>query len=109
MGSSRNLRRTCPSAFAKRRWQKGTPQTAEFDLVIRNGTVVSSSGRRRADVAIVDGRIAEIAGTVDAANAADVIDATDKFVLPGPIDGHVHFREPGLEHEETWLTGSRAA
>ena len=25
------------------------------------------------------------------------------------IDAHVHFREPGLEHEETWLTGSRAA
>ena len=29
--------------------------------------------------------------------------------MPGVIDGHVHFREPGLEHEETWLTGSRAA
>ena len=79
------------------------------DLVIRNGTLVSSSGRRRADVAIADGQISEIAATIDAAGVGDVIDATDQFVLPGLIDGHVHFREPGLEHEETWLTGSRAA
>ncbi len=31
------------------------------------------------------------------------------LVLPGLIDGHVHFRAPGLEHEETWLTGTRSA
>ncbi len=41
--------------------------------------------------------------------AADELDATGTFVLPGVIDGHVHFREPGMEQEEDWLTGSRAA
>jgi len=44
-----------------------------------------------------------------AARVSDEIDATGLFIVPGLIDGHVHFREPGLEHEETWATGSRAA
>jgi dihydroorotase len=80
-----------------------------FDLIVRNGTLVTSGGRRRVDVAIVDGRIAEIAETIDPTTAGQIIEATGQYVLPGLIDAHVHFREPGLEHEETWLTGSRAA
>jgi dihydroorotase len=83
-------------------------QIPDFDLVIRNGTLVSSSGRRIADVAIADGRIAAVARTIGE-TAAHEIDAAGLFVLPGLIDEHVHFREPGLEHEETWETGTRAA
>ena len=37
------------------------------------------------------------------------IDAKGKHILPGLIDGHVHFREPGLTHKEDFGTGSRAA
>lgn len=57
-----------------------------------------------------DGRFDAIeeAGTV-LFSAVQVIDASGLVALPGVIDGHVHFREPGLEHEETWLTGTRAA
>ena len=79
-----------------------------FDLVIRNGTLVTSSGERRADLAISGETIARIEDQL-AADAADELDALGLHVLPGVIDGHVHFREPGLEHEETWATGSRAA
>jgi dihydroorotase len=80
------------------------------DLLIRNGTLVSGAGRRRADVAIADGRFIAVGeGRLPQHAAADEIDATGLFVLPGLIDGHVHFREPGLEHKEDWLTGSRAA
>ena len=43
------------------------------------------------------------------APATDVLDATGLHVLPGVIDGHVHFREPGLEQKGDWLTESRAA
>lgn len=78
-----------------------------FDLVIRNGTVVCARGRARADIGIANGVIAAVGENVG--SGTDTIDATDRFVLPGVIDGHVHFREPGLEHEETWLTGSRSA
>jgi dihydroorotase len=82
----------------------------QVDLIVRNGTVVSSAGRSEADVAIRDGRFAAIEprGQLDA-TATNEIDAAGRFVLPGVIDGHVHFREPGFEYKEDWLTGSRAA
>jgi dihydroorotase len=38
-----------------------------------------------------------------------VLDASGRYILPGLIDGHVHFREPGLEYKEDFGTGSRAA
>ena len=81
------------------------------DLLIRNVTLASPAGTRSADIAIADGEFAlvEPADNIDPASAAETIDATGLVALPGLIDGHVHFREPGLEHEETWLTGTRAA
>jgi dihydroorotase len=81
----------------------------DFDLLVRNGTVVTGAGRYTADVAVSDERIAAIAAPGSLQAATEVLDATGKFVLPGVIDCHVHFREPGLEHKEDWGTGSRAA
>jgi dihydroorotase len=78
------------------------------DLVIRNGTLVTGSGRQMADVGIAAGSIVAIDANLEP-DAVEELDASGFLVLPGVIDGHVHFREPGLEHEETWLTGSRAA
>ncbi len=81
------------------------------DLLVRNGTVVTPLGRYAADLAVRDGRIAEIAapGQLDGVVGIDEIDASGQFVLPGVIDCHVHFREPGLEHKEDWGSGSTAA
>ncbi len=61
-----------------------------FDLVIRNGTVVDGSGRPRyrADVAVVEGQIAEI-GRIRG-TAKETIDADGLIVAPGFIDGHTH-------------------
>lgn len=61
-----------------------------FDLVVRNGTVVDGSGRPRfrADVGVVDGRIAEIGRIRD--SAKETIDADGMIVSPGFIDGHTH-------------------
>jgi dihydroorotase len=83
-------------------------QTA--DLLVKNGTVVTPDGTFQADVAVTDGKFSAIAasGTLDIA-AAEEYDATGLHVLPGVIDGHVHFREPGLEYKEDWRTGSTAA
>lgn len=79
-----------------------------FDLVIRNGTLVTSAGRRQADLGVAGERITAVEEHLPE-DAANELDATGLFVIPGVIDGHVHFREPGLEHEETWATGTRAA
>ncbi len=79
-------------------------------LVVRNGTVVTSEETREADIAIEDGEFVEIAphGELDVTGAEEV-DATGLYVLPGVIDGHVHFREPGYEYKEDWTHGSTAA
>ncbi|MBV9577062.1 MAG: allantoinase AllB [Chloroflexi bacterium] len=80
-------------------------------LVVRNGTVVTPRATYAADITIDGGRFVEIAapGQLSLATAPDEYDATGQFVLPGIIDGHVHFREPGLEYKEDWASGSRAA
>jgi dihydropyrimidinase len=88
-----------------------------FDLVVRNGTIVTPGHRERADVGITGGRIAQFGGTM---TGAGEIDAGGLLVIPGGIDAHVHLMcaqltaqvaaEPG---EPVWAddfwTGSLAA
>src|SRR5678816_4046290 len=76
------------------------------DLIIRGGTLVLPEGLRRADLAIEDGRITEIA--TDIPGGAGEIDARGLLVLPGMIDVHLHFNEPGRTEWEGGATGSRA-
>lgn len=60
------------------------------------------------DVLIQDGRIAQVGSNV-AAEDATVIDGGGKYLVPGLVDMHVHFRDPGFEYKETIATGARAA
>lgn len=57
--------------------------------IIRGGTVVTDGGMSVSDILVEDGKIAEVAARVEAADAA-VIDATGKYVLPGAVDIHTH-------------------
>ena len=84
--------------------------TRTVDLIVRNGTVVTSQATFLGDLVIDDGKFVAIAapGELDLA-AAEEFDATGLHVIPGVIDGHVHFREPGYEYKEDFGTGSRAA
>jgi dihydroorotase len=77
--------------------------------LITNGTVLDPSQNinRKADVLLRDGKVAAIGQ--DLGKADRTIDATGKFVTPGLIDIHVHFREPGDEEEETIASGALAA
>ena len=63
-----------------------------YDLLIRNGVVVDGTGadRRRADVAVADGRIVAIEGRIEA-DAAEVVDAQGCIVTPGFVDIHTHY------------------
>ena len=79
-----------------------------FDLIVRGGEVVNHAGRGLADIGVRDGRIAAI-GDLAQASAGEMFDAVGLTVLPGVIDTHVHFREPGLAWKEDLESGSRAA
>jgi len=76
------------------------------ELVVRGGTVVTPESTVLTDIAIDDGRISAIAP--DLPGAIKEIDARGLTVLPGLIDIHVHFNEPGRTEWEGAATGSRA-
>ncbi|HEV3213990.1 MAG TPA: dihydroorotase [Acidimicrobiales bacterium] len=78
-------------------------------LLLAGGRVVEPSGTRRADVLVVDGRIAAVEDRVAPPVGALVLDATGCCVGPGLVDLHAHLREPGDEEAETIATGARAA
>ena len=82
--------------------------TIMLDCVIRGGDVVTTSGRFEADVAIENGKIAQI-GSDLSADADEVIDAAGKLVLPGAIDPHTHVEWPDWEWEYGAKAGGRAA
>lgn len=75
-------------------------------MVVRGGTVVTSSGLLRADVEVEDGEIVAVAPGLD--EQPDEIDAGGLHVLPGVVDVHVHFNEPGRADWEGIATGSAA-
>ena len=79
-----------------------------YDLILRNGIVVTPNGTERLDIAVADGRIRAL-GDLLGASAAEEVDLRGLTVLPGVIDTQVHFREPGLEHKEDLESGTRAA
>lgn len=80
-----------------------------YDMVIKGGTVVTAADTFRADLAVRDGRIAAIGENLD---AADVIDASGRLVLPGGIEAHCHIAQEsasGLMTADDYRTGSISA
>lgn len=86
-----------------------TSQHAGADLVVEGGRLVTPEGVRDGTVVIRDGRVTALLAPGDPLPSGPRLDARGRYVLPGLIDSHVHFRTPGLEHKETWENGSRAA
>lgn len=78
-----------------------------YDLIIKNGTIVTAESVIQGDIAIKNGKIQEV-GEGLRGSAVRVIDAEGKHVLPGLIDTHVHFNEPGRTEWEGIATGSRS-
>jgi dihydropyrimidinase len=81
-----------------------------MDLLIKNGTIVTSTETYSADLAVKDGKIVAI-GTLLPETATTVIDAKGKLVLPGAIDVHTHLAMPfgGTVSADSYFSGTRAA
>jgi len=77
------------------------------------GEVVSSEFVAKKDVLISRGKIISVvdSGQLDLDDISDleIIDCSGKMILPGVVDVHVHFREPGHSYKEDWTSGSKAA
>ena len=76
-------------------------------LLIKNCRILIKGKLFQKNILIKNGKISKI--TNKEIKADEIIDAKGNFVLPGLIDCHVHFREPGMTHKEDFLTGSMAA
>ena len=70
---------------------------------MRNGLI------ERADVYVVDGKIARVAADVQPAEGDKIYDCTGLTIMSGLVDLHVHLREPGFSSKETIATGTAAA
>ncbi len=79
------------------------------DLVIKNARIFIDNAIQPAEIAIDNGKISKIGKLISAEEFDRVIDAKGALVLPGTIDVHVHFRDPGMTKKEDWYTGSCAA
>jgi dihydroorotase len=80
--------------------------------LIKGATIVSESRQSNSDILINDCYIAEILPAVQSGqlpNNCNIIDARGKILIPGVIDDHVHFREPGLTNKADIFSESRAA
>lgn len=81
-----------------------------MNCLLLGGKIYTKKGWISADIRIENDLIAEIGPSLDQ-NDPDFpcFDVRDKYIFPGFIDVHVHFREPGFSHKETIASGSRAA
>ncbi len=80
---------------------------AHYDLLLRNGTLVTEAGIGGADIAVADGQIVAIGPELDG-HGREEVDAAGLHVFPGVIDAHLHFNEPGRTDWEGWRTGTHA-
>jgi dihydroorotase len=79
------------------------------DLVVCGGIVVTPDGLREGAVAVEQGRVVAVGADAAMPPARRRIEVDGLHIIPGAIDIHVHFREPGFSHKETWATATAAA
>mgnify|MGYP003303445306 CR=1 FL=1 len=79
--------------------------------LISNPTIVNNGEQFRGSIVVNNGKIVEILrnNELPRTECDEIIEATGLYLIPGVIDDHVHFREPGLTHKATIATESRAA
>lgn len=79
------------------------------DMVIRDGRIYTPQGFYDGDIVVEDGKIQSLTKSSLSIQADKVLDARGNLVLPGMIDMHVHFRDPGFPDREDFQSGTSAA
>lgn len=79
------------------------------DLVLKNGFVFTPQGVLEAGVAVDEGKVVKVAKEPNLPQGEEEVDCRGQIILPGLIDPHVHFRDPGYVEKEDFYTGSCAA
>ncbi|MDR3575283.1 MAG: allantoinase AllB [Anaerolineaceae bacterium] len=79
------------------------------DLYLKNAQVVTEAGVFPGGVVVNAGKIVEVVTNAAEVEAGEVIDLQGKLLMPGIVDGHVHFNQPGRDHWEGYRTGTMAA
>lgn len=80
-----------------------------YDVLVKNGRVVTSDAVTEGNIAIKDGKIAAVLAAGIEPEAEKVIDADGKLVFPGAIDTHAHLNDPGYTWREDYEHGTAAA
>jgi allantoinase len=84
-------------------------QTIKADLVVKNARICTENGIVFGGMAIKNGKIIAIGGDNELASGKKELDINKKLIIPGLVDLHVHFREPGGTQKEDFFTGTKAA
>lgn len=77
-------------------------------ILLKGATCFLENKLQKADILIENGNIVSVSGALDVSDC-EVFDCSGKYIFPGFVDVHVHFREPGFSYKETIRTGSMAA
>ena len=71
-----------------------------YDVLVKNGRIVTADAVAEGSIAVKDGKIAAVLAAGVEPEAAKVIDAAGKYVFPGAIDTHAHLNDPGYTWRE---------
>ena len=79
-----------------------------MSILLKGAKVYTDNSFSNADIVIENGNIVSV-GEAVSSFAGEIIDCSGKYIFPGFVDVHVHFREPGFSYKETIKSGSMAA
>ena len=98
-------------AYVRKRGNQNQGNEEKIMIILKSGTMIDPKsefiGKR--DIAIEGERIVKIAEDIPVTETDTVYDCTDKYIGPGLVDVHVHFRDPGFTYKEDILSGAKAA
>ncbi|MHA1596444.1 MAG: amidohydrolase family protein, partial [Candidatus Asgardarchaeia archaeon] len=80
-----------------------------FDLLIKNAKLYSNGRIIDGCIVVEEGRVEKLRKSDKMVKAEKTVDVDGRLVIPGVVDVHVHFRDPGYTNKEDFYTGSCAA